>query len=48
MTKELQDAIRHMKTRCDAWAVKEIEDALDIDELHYCFWCGADMRGNTE
>ena len=28
MTKELQDAIRHIKTRADAWAVKEIEDAL--------------------
>lgn len=28
MTKELQDAIRHIKTRSDAWAVKVIEDAL--------------------
>ena len=28
MTKELQDAIRHIKTRADAWAVKEIVDAL--------------------
>ena len=29
MTKELQDAIRHIKTRSDAWAVKVIEDALE-------------------
>lgn len=29
MTKELQNAIRHIKTRSDAWAVKVIEDALE-------------------
>lgn len=31
MTKELQDAIRHIKTRADAWAVKEIVGALEQD-----------------
>ena len=33
MTKELESAIRHIKTRADAWAVKEVTDALqDISE----------------
>ena len=31
MTKELEKAIRHIKTRADAWAVKEIEKALEQD-----------------
>ena len=29
MTKELEQALRHIKTRADAWAVKEIEHALE-------------------
>ena len=29
MTKELERAIRHIKTRADAWAVKEVTDALE-------------------
>lgn len=28
MTRELEKAIRHIKTRADAWAVKEIDKAL--------------------
>ena len=29
MTKELERAIRHIKNRADAWAVKEVTDALE-------------------
>ena len=42
MTKELEQAIRHIKTRADAWAVKEIEHALEQepcdnpDKCHEC------------
>ena len=28
MTKELEKAIRHIKTKADAWAVKEVTEAL--------------------
>ena len=35
MTKELEDAIRHIKTRADAWAVKEIEEALEQEPKYW-------------
>ena len=28
MSKQLEEAIRHIKTRADAWAVKEVTEAL--------------------
>lgn len=39
---ELEHAIKHIKTRADAWAVKEVEKALEKLERwekHYCFDC---------
>ena len=32
MTKELEKAIRHIKTRADGWAIKAITDALEQTE----------------
>ena len=29
MTKELEKAMRHIETKTDAWAIKEIENALE-------------------
>ena len=29
MTKQVEKAIRHIKTRADGWAVREIESALE-------------------
>ena len=49
MTKELQDAIRHIKTRADAWAVKEIINALEQDcdkDCENCDRCVDDMCPN--
>lgn len=37
MTRDLEKAIRHIKTRADAWAVNEIAHALEQDKK--CCWC---------
>lgn len=33
MTKELEKALRHIKTRADLWAVREVEKALSQEPI---------------
>ena len=42
MTKELERAIRHIKNRADAWAIKEVTDALKKEPCEKCVYSTKD------
>ena len=44
MTKELEKALRHIKTRADLWAVREVEQALSQEPCEKCAMNGSNSK----